>query len=181
MSNRTSATRYARALFDVSLQETDVVKVQQDLDAVVAAVAESHELSQVIESHGVPDAARRQIMVAVGATLGVSAPVGKLLGMLADRRRLDLLPDLAAVYAERLREHQNVVQADVTTAAPLSPEATEALSASLASATGKQVSMRVSVDPSLLGGVVARVGSTVYDGSVRTQLKNMRDQLVAQG
>jgi F-type H+-transporting ATPase subunit delta len=181
MSNRTSAARYARALFDVSLKEADVVKVRADLDAVAAAVAESHDLTRVIDSQGVPDAARRQIMMAVGERLGVSAPVSKLLGLLADRRRLDLLSDLAAVYAERLREHQNVLQADVTTAAPLSPEATEALSASLASATGKQISMRVSVDPSLLGGVVARVGSTVYDGSVRTQLKKMRDQLVAQG
>jgi len=181
MSNRTSATRYARALFDVSLQEADVVKVQHDLDAVVAAVAENSELSQVLGRRGVPDAARRQIIVAVGQQLGVSAPVGKLLGMLAERGRLELLSDLAAVYAERLREHQNVLQADVSTAAPLSPEVTEALSASLASATGKQITMRVTIDPSLLGGVVARVGSTVYDGSVRTQLKKMRDQLVAQG
>ena len=101
--------------------------------------------------------------------------------MLADRRRLELLPDLAAVYTERLLEHQNVIQADVTTAAPIGPETAEAIAASLRSATGKQITMRVAVDPSLLGGVVARVGSTVYDGSVRTQLKKMRDQLVAQG
>jgi len=182
MSNRTSATRYARALFDVANQESaDLSKVQQDLNDVVAAVAENPELSRVLASQGLPDTARRRIIVAVGEKLGVAAPVGKLLGMLADRRRLELLPDLAAVYTERLLEHQNVVQADITTAAPIGPETAEAIAASLRSATGKQITMRVSVDPSLLGGVVARVGSTVYDGSVRTQLKKMRDQLVAQG
>ena len=182
MSNRTSATRYARALFDVASQESaDLGKVQQDLNEVVSAIAENPELSRVLASRGVSDAVRRQIIVAIGEKLGVAAPVSKLLGMLADRRRLELLPDLAAVYTERLLEHQNVVQADVTTAAPIGPETAEAIAASLSSATGKQITMRVSVDPSLLGGVVARVGSTVYDGSVRTQLKKMRDQLVAQG
>jgi F-type H+-transporting ATPase subunit delta len=181
MSNRPSAARYARALFDVAQQESDVSKVQQDLQAVVAAVAENPELSRVLTSRGVPDAARRNIIVGVGEKLGVTTPVGKLLGLLADRRRLDMLPDLAAVYTERLLEHRNVLQADVTTATALGPEASEALAARLASVTGKQITMQVSVDPSLLGGVVARVGSTVYDGSVRTQLKKMRDQLVAQG
>jgi F-type H+-transporting ATPase subunit delta len=181
MSNRTSAARYARALFDVVQQQhADAAKVQQELSAVVEAVTGHAELSRVLTSTGVPEAARRQIIVAVGEKLGVSEPVGKLLALLADRRRLDLLPDLAAVYTERLQEHQNVVQADVTTAAPLGAEATEAIAASLASATGKQITMRMTVDPLLLGGVVARVGSTVYDGSVRTQLKKMRDQLVAQ-
>ncbi len=182
MSNRTSATRYARALFDVALQESaDLSKIQQDLTEIVAAIGENPELARVLASRGVTDAARRQIIVAVGEKIGVATPVSKLLGMLADRRRLELVPDLAAVYTERLLEHQNVVQADVTTAAPIGAETTEAIAASLSSATGKQVTMRVSVDPSLLGGVVARVGSTVYDGSVRTQLKKMRDQLVAQG
>ena len=182
MSNRTSATRYARALFDVAHQESaDLSKIQNDLNDVVAAISENPELSQVLGNRSVSDAARRQIIVSVGEKIGVAAPVSKLLGMLADRHRLELLPDLAAVYSERLLEHHNVVQADVTTAVPIGPDTAEAIAASLRNATGKQITMRVSVDPSLLGGVVARVGSTVYDGSVRTQLKKMRDQLVAQG
>ena len=120
MSNRTSATRYARALFDVAIQESaDLSKIQQDLTEIVAAIGENPELSRVLASRGVSDAARRQIIVAVGEKIGVATPVSKLLGMLADRRRLELVPDLAAVYTERLLEHQNVVQADVTTAAPI--------------------------------------------------------------
>jgi F-type H+-transporting ATPase subunit delta len=181
MSNRTSAARYARALFEVAQKEADLAAVQRDLTTIVATAREHPELGRVLGSRALADDARRNIVEAVGQKLGVTAPVGKLLGLLADRGRLELLPEIAVVYTERLLEHQNVVQADVTTAVPLSAEAAARLEASLRSATGKQITMRVSVDPSLLGGVVARVGSTVYDGSVRTQLKKMRDQLVAQG
>jgi len=181
MSNRTSAARYARALFEVAQQESDIQKVQQDLDAVVATIAEHPELGRVFESRTLDDGARRNIIVAVGERLGVAVPVRKLLGLLADRRRLELLPDLAAVYTEHLLAFQNVLQAEVATAAPLGADQAAALQQSLAAATGKEIIMQLTVDPALLGGVVTRVGSTVYDGSVRTQLKKMRDQLVAQG
>ena len=181
MSNRASAIRYARALFDVARQESDLGQVERDLGAVVSAIGGSDELSRVLASRGLPDEARRRVITALGERLGVATPVGRLLGLLADRRRLTLLPEIARAYTERLLEHRNVVQAEIQAAAPLGPEDEAALGASLAAATGKQVTLRVTVDPSLLGGVVARVGSTVYDGSVRTQLKKMRDQLVAQG
>ncbi len=181
MSTRTSAARYARALFDVARKEADLNLVRNQLTEVVSTIRDHAELTRVLASRSVPDSARRSIVVAVAQKLGVSAPVEKLLGLLADRGRLDLLPEIAAVYTERLLEHQNFVQAEVSTAVPLSAEAVERLQAGLRAATGKQITMRVSVDPSLLGGVVARVGGTVYDGSVRTQLKKMRDQLVAQG
>jgi F-type H+-transporting ATPase subunit delta len=181
MSTRTSAARYARALFDVAQKEADLNLVRNDLVALVSAVSDNPELGRVLASRAVPDAARRNVIVAVGEKIGVATPVLKLLGLLADRRRLELLPEIAAVYAERLLEHQNVVQAHVTTAVPLSAEASQRIEAGLKQATGKQITMRVAVDPDLLGGVVARVGSTVYDGSVRTQLKKLRDQLVAQG
>jgi F-type H+-transporting ATPase subunit delta len=180
MSNRTSAARYARALFDVALEQSDIAQVDRDLAAVVATIDENPELGQVLTNPGVPDSARRNIIGAVAARLGVTAPVAKLLALIAERHRLDLLPDVASVYRDRLLAHQNIVEATVTTALPLSPDATSAVQAGLAEATGKHVEMKVSVDPSLLGGVVARVGSTVYDGSVRTQLEKMRDRLVAE-
>jgi F-type H+-transporting ATPase subunit delta len=181
MSNRTSAARYARALFEVAQQEGDPVAAGADLTAVVATLSDSEELSRVLARRSLPDGIRHNIVVAVSRKLGVTTHVEKLLGLLAARARLELLPDIAAVYGERLRAHQNLVQADVTTAVPLSAEASARLEAGLQDATGKQITMRVSVDPSLLGGVVARVGTTVYDGSIRTQLKKLRDQLVAQG
>jgi F-type H+-transporting ATPase subunit delta len=181
MSARTSAARYARVLFEVAQQESDPAAVGQNLNEVVAAFRESDELTTLLGNRSIPDVIRRKVVLAVAERLAVATPVAKLLGLLVDRRRIELLPEIADVYAERLLEHQNVVQADVTTAAPLSPDALSRVEAGLREVTGKQITMRVSVDPGLLGGVVARVGSTVYDGSVRTQLKKMRDQLVAQG
>ena len=100
--------------------------------------------------------------------------------LLATSGKLNLIPDLAAAFRERLLSHQSIVRAEVTSAAPLSPEKTKALEDRLSKVTGKKVEISVSVDPGLLGGVVARIGSTVYDGSVKTQLSRMRQELVKQ-
>ncbi len=179
MSKRTSAARYARALFEIALQESDIEQVDRDLTAAAAAIREHADLRKVLGNPRVPETVRRNIIMGVAAELGVAPPVAKLLALIADRDIVDLLPDIASVYRARLLAHQNIVEAAVTSALPLSPEAAAGVQAGLASATGKRVEMTVSVDPSLLGGVVARVGSTVFDGSVRTQLKKMRDRLVA--
>jgi F-type H+-transporting ATPase subunit delta len=117
-------------------------------------------------------------MHAFTAQSGITGPLAKLLSMLAERGRLDLLPLMLDVYRERLLAHSNVVRAKVTSAAPLSADRVQALEASLAGLTGKKVQLETSVDESIIGGVVTRIGSTVYDGSIRTQLQKMRHQLV---
>lgn len=179
MSLRTSANRYAKALFDVAIAEkNDLAQVDRDLQAVVAMMLESPDLANAAGRSGVTEAARKSLMEAVADKMGLTTPVKKLLVLLAESRKLNLMSDLAIAYRERLLAHQNIVRADVTSAAPLSPEKTKALAESLGRVTGKQVDLSVSVDPELLGGVVARIGSTVYDGSVRTQLLRMRQELV---
>lgn len=179
MSLRTSANRYAKALFDVAQAEkNDLAQVDRDLEAVVAMLHENPDLAASANRAGVTDAARQSLMVAVADKMGLTAPVKKLLVLLADSRKLNLLPDLAASFRERLLNHQNIVRAEVTSAVPLSAEKAKALEASLSKVTGKKVDLSVSVDPALLGGIVARIGSTVYDGSVKTQLARMRQQLV---
>ena len=180
MSLRTSANRYAKALFDVALEEkADVAQVDRDLDAVVAMMQASPDFAAA-SNRGLTDAARQSLIEAVSRSMNLTAPVTKLLVLLAQSRKLTYLPDLAAAYRERLLAHQNIVRAEVTSAAPLSAEKTKALEESLSKVTGKKVELSVSVDPELLGGVVARIGSTVYDGSVRTQLAQMRQELVKQ-
>lgn len=180
MSLRTSANRYARALFDVAQQEhADLAQVDRDLVAVVDMMKASPELAMASNRGSVTDAARQSLMEAVSKAMSLTAPVTKMLVLLAKTGKLNLLPDLAAAYRERLLAHQNIVRADVRSAAPLSPEKTKALEESLSKVTGKKVELSVSVDPELLGGVVARIGSTVYDGSVTTQLAKMRERLAA--
>ena len=181
MSLRTSANRYAKALFDVALEEkADLDRIDKDLSEITEILRENTELMSAVDWANVPDAARQAVMENVLDKIGVAAPVKKLLVLLTGQRKLVYLQDLAEAYRERLLAHQNVVRAEVTSAAPLSPEKTKALEESLSKVTGKKVELSVSVDPELLGGVVARIGSTVYDGSVRTQLARMRQELVKQ-
>jgi F-type H+-transporting ATPase subunit delta len=178
MSLRTSATRYAKALLDVAIKESDPVRIEQDLGAIVAAMTEHQELGRVLTSPGTPQAARVNIIKALSARAQLQPPVAKLLALLADRGRLELLPELLAVYRERLLAHNNVIRASVTSATPLPAKRVEALAASLGELTGKKVQLDATVDPAIIGGVITRLGSTVYDGSIRTQLAKMRQQLV---
>lgn len=179
MSLRTSANRYAKALFDVAIEEkADLATVDGDLKAVVDMMRASPDLAEAAGRTSVPDAARRALIGTVAASMGLTQPVTKLLVLLADHRKLNRLPDLSAAFHERLLAHENVVRADVTSASPLSADKAKALGDSLAKATGKKIDLSVSVDPDLLGGVVARIGSTIYDGSVKTQLARMRRELV---
>ena len=181
MSLRTSANRYAKALFDVALEEkADLDRIDRDLSEITEILRDNTELMSAVDWANVPDAARQAVMENVLDKMGVAAPVKKLLVLLTGQRKLVYLQDLAEAYRERLLAHQNVVRAEVTSAAPLSPEKTKALEESLSRVTGKKVELSVSVDPELLGGVVAKIGSTVYDGSVRTQLARMRQELVKQ-
>jgi F-type H+-transporting ATPase subunit delta len=97
--------------------------------------------------------------------------------MLAERDRLGLLSQLQAVYAERLLEDKKIVPAEVVTASPLSAENRAALGKALGSATGSEVRLTERVDPDIVGGVIARVGSLVFDGSVTRQLERLRQKL----
>lgn len=178
MSTRTSATRYARALLDVALKESDPQKIEQDLASFAAAMRESADLRRALLSPEIPAPTRRQVVDAVSKKIGMEPPAAKLLALLADRGRLELYPELLDVYRERLLAHNNIVKGTVTTAAPLAADKVRALEQSLSAATGKKVQLEVAVDPSLIGGVVTRIGSTVYDGSIRTQLQRMKQQLV---
>jgi F-type H+-transporting ATPase subunit delta len=178
MSLKTSANRYAKALFDVALEEkADLAQVDRDLQAVVEMMQSSPDLAAA-SNRGLSDAQRKSLIEAVSKAMTLTTPVTKLMVLLAQSRKLEYLPELAAAFSERLLAHQNIVRADVTSAAPLSPEKTKALEESLAKVTGKRVELSISVDPELLGGIIATIGSTVYDGSVKTQLQRMRQELV---
>jgi F-type H+-transporting ATPase subunit delta len=104
--------------------------------------------------------------------------VGKLLLLLAERDRLAILPGLLEAFRHRLMDHRQVVRAEITTAAPLAAPRTRAIEESLARLTGRTVTVSTRVDPALIGGLVARVGGTVYDGSLATQLEKMRQRFV---
>jgi len=100
---------------------------------------------------------------------------------LAEKDRLTLLPGIARAYAERVMDHLKIVRGEVTTAVPLAADKLRVLEQGLAQATGRKVMLEARVDPSIIGGVVTRLGSTVYDGSVTTQLQKMKQSLIEAG
>ena len=177
MPSRASAARYARALFDVALKESDPAQVGLDLGTFAGLMSSNAELHGALTNPAVPTAAKRDIVNTLATRLNAAAPLKKLLALLAERDRLVLVPDLLDVYRERLMEHQQVVRAEVTTAAPLDAARAAQLQQRLAQATGRKVDITTSVDPSIIGGVVARIGGTVYDGSIATQLQKMKEKL----
>jgi F-type H+-transporting ATPase subunit delta len=177
MSMRASAARYAKALFDVASTESTPEQAEHELTAFADLVRSHAELQRTLIHPAVPAAAKQAVVGQLLERLRPSAPVRKLLMLLTGRGRLELLPDLVQVFHERVMEHQNLVSAEVTTAAPLTPDLVEQLQQRLATATGRRVDVTMKVDPALIGGMVTRIGGTVYDGSVATQLATLRQRL----
>lgn len=177
MSTRASAGRYARALLDVVIKEGNPEQVDQELATLAGLFAGNTELQKALANPAVPVAAKRKVIESLVARMTPTPALGKLLLMLADRDRLGLVPELAEVYRERLMEHRQVINAELTTAVPLTTERVAQFEKRIAAATGRRVTMTASVDPALIGGAVARVGSIVYDGSIATQLAKMRERL----
>jgi len=177
MSSRASAARYARALLDVVVKDGNPEQIEQELSAFAGLVERTPEMRKAFASPAVPTTAKRGILEQVIARMQLSKPLARLLLMLAEGERLALIADLAPTYSAALREHRGVVQAEVTTAAPMPPEQLTQFETRLAKATGRRVAMTTRVDPALIGGAVARVGSVVYDGSVARQLEKMKERL----
>ena len=176
------ARRYAIALFDVLQKSGDQGRAEQDLEAFRRLLPDHTELTRVFENPGVPASKKRAIVEALLNSSGeVSSEVRRLLLMLAERDRLSSLPDIADAYAEQLRKLRRIVNAELTTAAPLPESQRASLIAALGKAAGSEVAITEKVDPAIIGGVIARVGSVVFDGSVATQIARMRRRLIDAG
>jgi F-type H+-transporting ATPase subunit delta len=179
MTSRASATRYARALFDVAMAERhDLEQVDAELTAVATLVRENPALQRAVSHPSIPAARKRAVLEQLLAISPVNPILSRVLLLLADRDRLVLLPELAEAFRNRLMDHQQIVRARVTTAVELPADRVAALEQGLADATGRKVQLQVAVDPAILGGAVARIGSTVYDGSITTQLERLKQRLV---
>jgi F-type H+-transporting ATPase subunit delta len=155
-----------------------VSRVEQDLAGFADLLAGHPTFEKVLLNPAVPAPRKRAAVADVTRNAGLLPVVEKLLLLLAERDRLVLVRGVLAEYRDRLMDHRNVVRAEITTAAPLTNERTEAVERSLERLTGRTVALTARVDPGVIGGLVARVGGTVYDGSVATQLEKMRRRLV---
>jgi F-type H+-transporting ATPase subunit delta len=180
MTARTASRRYAAALFDVATRSGDVDDAERDLNAFRDLVAGHAELKKVLETPAVPTEKKRAIVQALLARTGDGpANVRRLIAMLADRDRLALVADVAAAFSARVRQSKKIVAAEVVTAVPLGDGPRAALTQALGRAAGGAITLTERVDPSIVGGVIARVGGTVFDGSVTRQIARMKERLLA--
>ena len=179
MTNKTAALRYARALLDVAIKEqSGLDRIADDLASFVDLFTKNPALEKVMLNPAVPAPRKRAVMVDLTNRAQAPPILSKLLLLLAERDRLVLLPDLLAAYRDRLLDYQQVVRAEVTTATPIDPDRARAIERGLAGMTGRTVRLGTRTDPSIVGGVVARIGDTIYDGSVTTQLEKMKKRLI---
>jgi len=180
MTSRAAGIRYARALFDVARKEGDVQQAGQELTGFSDFVSRHDALGKIFSNPAIPAAKKKAVVEQLTARVSMSSVVRKLLLLLAERDRLVLLPDITTSYQNRLMEHAKVVRAEIVTAIGLPADRIAALQQGLAQATGRQVQLESHVDPAIIGGAIARVGSTVYDGSVTRQLQKMKEALTGE-
>ncbi len=176
MLDASVARRYARALIDVAAQDGSHERVGGELFAMAAALA-SPDARTVLTNPVYSEAQRRALVSELAKKMGVSVLFANFLGLLVDKERIGELEMIARVYRELLDEKVGRVRAVVTSALPLSQDDLARVRDALAAATRKSVMLEAKTDPSIIGGLVAQVGNTVWDGSLKTQLERLRDDL----
>lgn len=179
MSSRLTARRYAKALLQIGDKQGNVTQLQQELDTVAAAVAANADLSRLVASPLVLPRKKAEVFEAILAAAKVSETLRHFFRVVAEAGRLNLLPDLRRTFADLVDERAGIVEAKVASAQPLTEIQTKALVASLTTRTGKTIRLTWHQDPTLLGGVLVQVGSTVLDASLQGQLRQLKTQLLS--
>lgn len=171
-------SRYARALVDVVVErKLDATRTMEQLDSLAGMLGSSPELRNVWENPSVPAAQKRKVLDVLAGKLGADKMVRNFLAVLIDNRRIAALPEIARQFRSELYDRLGIAEAEVTTTRELSPDEKRALEAQIARLTGKKVQARYATNSKILGGAVIRVGSTIYDGSVKGQLQRLKEAL----
>lgn len=169
-----AAKRYTEAVFGIAKEANTFDKWQRDLDSLSALMADS-TANRLMTS---PNVSRDEKMAVIKEVLATGQPESmNLATLLLDRGRLAIAPDMATLFRELALAELGIVVADVTTAAAIDKEVEAAIKQQLSALVGKQVEIRAHVDDSIIGGVVARIGDQLIDGSVSNQLRRLRNRL----
>ncbi|MCL2448927.1 MAG: ATP synthase F1 subunit delta [Polyangiaceae bacterium] len=178
MSIQIVARRYAQALLELAAEQGQVDKVVGDVTTVADAWRTSPELRNAIENPLVAHPVKKAVIGELANQIGAAPITRNALLLMVDRRRARALPYLAQWLRELADARQGLLRAEVTTAAPLSDAYYGRLQAQLERMTGQRVVVDRRTDPAIIGGVVARIGDRVFDGSLRTRLQSLRDALL---
>jgi F-type H+-transporting ATPase subunit delta len=175
------ASRYAAALADVIGREGSPVSPQQALQqlrAFQSLVRQSHDLQNALSSPAVRPVQKRQVVASIGERLGLAQSVRNFLYIVIDHRRLRMLGEMIEAFRSWLDSEVGIARIEVASARPLDPALRESLVQKFGRLTEKQIQAEFGVDPSLIGGATVRHGSTVFDGSIRSQLRAL-DRAIA--
>ena len=174
------ANRYASALLDVAQAQGSADKVKASLDDFAAEILESADLQYFLENPAVSRDAKRGVLAKILKLLGASPIMSNFLNVIVDHRRAGILPEIAEAYAAQLNDRLGIAIATVSSSAELSAQEKTRLTQGLEKTTGKKIEAQYSVDAALLGGAVVRIGSVIYDGSVKEQLRRMEAALAVE-
>ena len=175
------ARRYAKALFEIG-EETDTLDaLAGELDDIAAALKESDELANLLGSPVASARLRKEVFAGIAEKLGTGEIVGNLVRLLIDRNRMGVYPDLARVFRMLVDEARGQLRGELLSARPLTETQIEAIKTKLGNLTGKEVVLEVHERPELIGGIVARVGNTVFDGSVAKRLESLERSMTQGG
>ena len=171
------ARRYAAAMADVAIEKNTADRTRSDFGSFVEAFYSVADLRNFLESPAVDIAVKQNVVQTLVDRMKLDPNVGNFIHLIVMHGRTELLREIERTLGEELNARMGIAQADVTSARPLGDVERKQLTAALERRTGKKIEPRFSEDASLLGGAVVRVGSTVYDGSVKERLSRLREQL----
>ena len=172
--------RYAGALVDVAIENKQADLIKQELGQFAAMVRESPELHAFLSNPSIVRATKHAVIEQLVAQMGASRTLRNYLFVIVDQRRAGLLIEIEQAFSALLDARQGIMQATVTSAADLTAEERAEIEAALAKLTGRKVQPQFQTNPELIGGAVVKIGSTIYDGSVRAQLDRMRIRMISE-
>ena len=174
------AERYAGALVDVALSNHQADQVKEELAAFAAMIRESPDLHSFLANPSIARAAKHSAVAALVTRMGASRTLRNYLFVIVDHRHAGMLVEIQEAFSRLLDARQGITQAAVSSASELGAQERAELGAALTRLTGQKVQAQFTTDPALIGGAVVRIGSTIYDGSVRTQLERMRARMISE-
>ena len=177
MKNLKIARRYAKALLIIGKEDNEAETYKEELDRFSDLITSEKELEQAITNPLYYAGDRKKVLQAVIDKVNISKVMASFLLLLFDKGRFGFLSDINEFYKKLADELKGVVRASLVSATELSSETVEKIRTTLSKKTGKDIILEVEQDPSLIGGIVSRIGDLVLDGSIKTQLLNMRESL----
>jgi len=177
MKNLKIARRYAKALLIIGKEDDKAETYKEELDLFSDLITREKELEQAITNPLYDVGGRKKVLQAVIDKVNISKVMSSFLLLLFDKKRFGFLNDINEFYKKLADELKGVMRASLVSATELSSETVEKIRTTLSKKTGKDIILEVEQDPSLIGGIVSRIGDLVLDGSIKTQLLNMRESL----